>query len=82
MSFSTSLYSDHAEKYNYGVVDRFVGHGVGTVFQSEPVIYHHSKYFACLAFHTPKDIRMIILLALSVLIINKSKLCSYIILVL
>ncbi|KMT08211.1 hypothetical protein BVRB_6g142650 [Beta vulgaris subsp. vulgaris] len=33
--------SDHAEKYNYGVVDRFVGHGVGTVFHSEPVIYHH-----------------------------------------
>ncbi|KAI3876228.1 hypothetical protein MKW92_014358 [Papaver armeniacum] len=33
--------SDHAESYGYGVVDRFVGHGVGTVFHSEPVIYHY-----------------------------------------
>lgn len=33
--------SERAEKFNYGVVDRFVGHGVGTVFHSEPVIYHH-----------------------------------------
>ncbi|CAO2830043.1 unnamed protein product [Amaranthus hypochondriacus] len=35
------IISEHAEKHNYGVVDRFVGHGVGTVFHSEPVIYHH-----------------------------------------
>lgn len=33
--------SEHAEKFGYGVVDRFVGHGVGTVFHSEPLIYHH-----------------------------------------
>ncbi|XP_022155198.1 methionine aminopeptidase 1B, chloroplastic [Momordica charantia] len=33
--------SEHAEKYGYGVVERFVGHGVGTVFHSEPLIYHH-----------------------------------------
>lgn len=33
--------SEHAEKFNYGVVDRFVGHGVGRVFHSQPVIYHH-----------------------------------------
>ncbi|XP_062157667.1 methionine aminopeptidase 1B, chloroplastic isoform X1 [Alnus glutinosa] len=33
--------SEHAEKYGYGVVERFVGHGVGTVFHSEPFIYHH-----------------------------------------
>lgn len=33
--------SEHAEKYGFGVVDRFVGHGVGTVFHSEPLIYHH-----------------------------------------
>ncbi|KAM3691381.1 hypothetical protein ACB098_08G011000 [Castanea mollissima] len=33
--------SEHAEKYGYGVVERFVGHGVGTVFHSEPIIYHH-----------------------------------------
>jgi methionine aminopeptidase len=35
--------SEHAEKYGYGVVERFVGHGVGTVFHSEPFIYHHRK---------------------------------------
>ncbi|KAF2311195.1 hypothetical protein GH714_020066 [Hevea brasiliensis] len=35
--------SEHAEKYGYGVVERFVGHGVGTVFHSEPVILHHLK---------------------------------------
>lgn len=43
---NTSLYhfpSEHAEKYGYGVVERFVGHGVGTVFHSEPIIYHHRK---------------------------------------
>ena len=35
--------SEHAEKFGYGVVDRFVGHGVGTVFHSEPFIYHDRK---------------------------------------
>ncbi|KAK9750338.1 hypothetical protein RND81_02G188900 [Saponaria officinalis] len=35
--------SEHAEKYNYGVVERFVGHGVGSVFHSEPIIYHHKN---------------------------------------
>ncbi|XP_059290530.1 methionine aminopeptidase 1B, chloroplastic isoform X1 [Lycium ferocissimum] len=33
--------SEHAEKFGYGVVDRFVGHGIGTVFHSEPLIFHH-----------------------------------------
>ncbi|KAG6466532.1 methionine aminopeptidase 1B, chloroplastic-like isoform X2 [Zingiber officinale] len=33
--------SEHAEKYGYGVVERFVGHGVGTVFHSVPLILHH-----------------------------------------
>ncbi|XP_073301381.1 methionine aminopeptidase 1B, chloroplastic-like isoform X1 [Primulina huaijiensis] len=33
--------SDHAEKFGYGVVDRFVGHGIGTIFHSEPFIFHH-----------------------------------------
>ncbi|XP_058091391.1 methionine aminopeptidase 1B, chloroplastic [Magnolia sinica] len=32
--------SEHAGKFGYGVVDRFVGHGVGTVFHSEPIIIH------------------------------------------
>lgn len=35
--------SEHADKFGYGVVDRFVGHGVGTVFHSEPLIFHHRK---------------------------------------
>ncbi|KAH7839458.1 hypothetical protein Vadar_004406 [Vaccinium darrowii] len=33
--------SEHAERFGFGVVDRFVGHGVGTVFHSEPLIFHH-----------------------------------------
>ncbi|XP_057961937.1 methionine aminopeptidase 1B, chloroplastic isoform X2 [Malania oleifera] len=33
--------SDLAERYGLGVVERFVGHGVGTVFHSEPLIFHH-----------------------------------------
>ncbi|KAI9091945.1 hypothetical protein K1719_027880 [Acacia pycnantha] len=33
--------SEHAEKYGLGVVERFVGHGVGAVFHSEPIILHH-----------------------------------------
>ncbi|KAK6931461.1 Peptidase M24, partial [Dillenia turbinata] len=33
--------SEHAEKYGFGVVERFVGHGVGTIFHSEPIILHH-----------------------------------------
>ena len=38
-----TITSEHAEKYGYGVVERFVGHGVGSVFHSEPLIYHHRK---------------------------------------
>ncbi|KAJ6819664.1 methionine aminopeptidase 1B, chloroplastic [Iris pallida] len=33
--------SEHAERFGYGVVERFVGHGVGTVFHSEPIIIHN-----------------------------------------
>ncbi|OMO79357.1 hypothetical protein CCACVL1_13730, partial [Corchorus capsularis] len=33
--------SEHAEKYGYGVVERFVGHAVGTIFHSKPIIMHH-----------------------------------------
>lgn len=35
--------SEHAEKYGYNVVERFVGHGVGPIFHSEPLIYHYRK---------------------------------------
>ncbi|KMS95988.1 hypothetical protein BVRB_003470 [Beta vulgaris subsp. vulgaris] len=31
---------DHADKFGYGVVRQFVGHGVGRVFHAEPVIQH------------------------------------------
>jgi len=43
-SFICNCFSEHAEKYGFGVVDRFVGHGVGTIFHSEPLVYHHRKY--------------------------------------
>ncbi|KAK9136030.1 hypothetical protein Syun_015360 [Stephania yunnanensis] len=32
---------DYADKYGYGVVKEFVGHGVGRVFHADPVILHH-----------------------------------------
>ncbi|CAO2043655.1 unnamed protein product [Urochloa humidicola] len=32
--------SEHAERHGLGVVECFVGHGVGRVFHSEPIIYH------------------------------------------
>ncbi|XP_011006608.1 PREDICTED: methionine aminopeptidase 1D, chloroplastic/mitochondrial-like [Populus euphratica] len=32
--------SDHADKYRYGVVRHFVGHGVGRVFHADPVVQH------------------------------------------
>ncbi|KAK3141553.1 hypothetical protein QOZ80_4BG0335370 [Eleusine coracana subsp. coracana] len=32
--------SEHAERHGFGVVECFVGHGVGKVFHSEPIIYH------------------------------------------
>lgn len=35
--------SEHAEQFGFGVIDRFVGHGVGTVFHSEPFIFHHRE---------------------------------------
>lgn len=35
--------SDHADKFRFGVVRQFVGHGVGRVFHADPVILHFSK---------------------------------------
>ncbi|XP_020591998.1 methionine aminopeptidase 1B, chloroplastic-like [Phalaenopsis equestris] len=35
------IISEIAEKHGYGVVEKFVGHGVGSVFHSEPIIMHH-----------------------------------------
>ncbi|XP_031254408.1 methionine aminopeptidase 1D, chloroplastic/mitochondrial-like [Pistacia vera] len=32
---------DYADKYKYGVVRQFVGHGVGRVFHADPVILHY-----------------------------------------
>lgn len=31
----------HADKFKFGVVRQFVGHGVGRVFHCEPVVYHY-----------------------------------------
>ncbi|GMN40441.1 hypothetical protein TIFTF001_009663 [Ficus carica] len=35
---------DHADRYGYGVVRQFVGHGVGRVFHADPVVLHSSKH--------------------------------------
>ncbi|AEE77063.1 unnamed protein product [Arabidopsis thaliana] len=37
------IISEHAAKYGYNM-ERFIGHGVGTVLHSEPLIYLHSNY--------------------------------------
>lgn len=34
---------EHADKYRYGVVRQFVGHGVGRVFHADPVVLHFSN---------------------------------------
>lgn len=39
------LSSDHADKFQFGVVRQFVGHGVGQVFHADPVILHFSKFW-------------------------------------
>ncbi|KAF5751943.1 hypothetical protein HS088_TW02G00962 [Tripterygium wilfordii] len=33
--------SEFAEQFGFGVAERFVGHGIGTIFHSEPIILHH-----------------------------------------
>lgn len=33
--------NDHADKFGYGVVRHFVGHGVGKVFHSAPTVLHY-----------------------------------------
>jgi methionine aminopeptidase len=48
IDFHSSIYllqhfSEHAEKHGFGVVECFVGHGVGKIFHSEPIIYHQRK---------------------------------------
>lgn len=40
--------SAHADEHHYGVVEQFVGHGVGRVFHSDPVILHYSNYLELL----------------------------------
>nr|CAD1842604.1 unnamed protein product [Ananas comosus var. bracteatus] len=32
---------DHADKFRFGVVRQFVGHGVGRVFHADPVVLHY-----------------------------------------
>lgn len=40
MTKPKNWYSDHADRHHYGVVQQFVGHGIGRVFHSDPVILH------------------------------------------
>ncbi|KAL7611170.1 hypothetical protein Lser_V15G12770 [Lactuca serriola] len=35
------IINDYANEHRYGVVEQFVGHGVGRVFHSDPVILHY-----------------------------------------
>ncbi|CAL5366995.1 unnamed protein product [Camellia sinensis] len=35
------IIQDHADRHRYGVVQQFVGHGVGRVFHADPVILHY-----------------------------------------
>ncbi|CAN8266522.1 unnamed protein product [Cochlearia groenlandica] len=44
-SFDTigKIISEHAAKYGYNV-ENFIGHGVGTVLHSQPLIYFHDEY--------------------------------------
>ena len=37
-------FSKLAYFYGYYVVERFVGHGIGTLYHSEPLILHHGEY--------------------------------------
>lgn len=37
--------SEIADKHGYGVVEHFVGHGVGKVFHSAPSILHNRELF-------------------------------------
>lgn len=37
-------HSEYAEKHDFQVVEIFVGHGVGRIFHSEPLIYHQREY--------------------------------------
>lgn len=36
--------NDYADKFHYGVVKEFIGHGVGKVFHSDPMILHFRNY--------------------------------------
>lgn len=50
LKFASFHCSDYADKYGYGVVRQFVGHGVGRVFHADPVIMHcsnHLELFQC-----------------------------------
>ena len=44
------FWSDHADRHRYGVVEQFVGHGVGHVFHADPVILHYSNSLELPAF--------------------------------
>lgn len=37
------LFSEHVENYDFSLVERFVGHGIGPILHSEPLILHHRE---------------------------------------
>ncbi|KVH92554.1 Peptidase M24A, methionine aminopeptidase, subfamily 1 [Cynara cardunculus var. scolymus] len=41
----------HADKHGYGVVQQFVGHGVGRLFHSDPVILHYKPMLTMGSIH-------------------------------
>ncbi|XP_042406420.1 methionine aminopeptidase 1D, chloroplastic/mitochondrial-like isoform X1 [Zingiber officinale] len=42
---------DHADKFRFGVVRHFVGHGVGRVFHADPVILHYNNTYTSLLWY-------------------------------
>lgn len=45
IDFASNYFSKLAYFYGYHVVERFVGHGIGTMLHSEPLILHHGENF-------------------------------------
>jgi methionine aminopeptidase len=45
------LLSEHVENYDFSLVERFVGHGIGPILHSEPLILYHRELNALFCFH-------------------------------
>jgi methionine aminopeptidase len=44
------LLSEHVENYDFSLVERFVGHGIGPILHSEPLILYHRELNALFSF--------------------------------